>query len=825
MTFYGDEADIAYLAEVVGRDPLTDSALIQLTEKPKRELTEVKFGDSAQMQPGDWVMAIGNPFGLAHTVSVGVISATERPFPITDGRSQDVLQTDAAINPGNSGGPLLNVRGEVVGVNTAIYTDSRQQGNIGIGFAIPINTVRELLPQLRAGKVTRGVIGISVGTIPLDALEELGLKERTGALVSSVNSGGPASKAGVEPGDVILEYNGKPVHNRDELVGMVVRTKPGTTVPVKVLRDKVEKRLNITVDELNLETETARSAAPNAEPDEEAGEGFGMTMTALTADIARRLRLPTDTQGVVITEVENGGTAQRAGLTRATCCCRSTAGRWPRWPRPARELGRVASGSTAFLLVLRNGQESSSRCARSRRAGPRRRTRGQAPLSECRGRPTARPCARRCALRPRRLQHDVLVDTGDGRLQAAGSTLRVRADGDRAYPHLQGAGHPGSVQDARGDRDRGRGLRTTAGHPRRPRFRAGLPQREVPRGIRGRGAVIAIDDTPIGTFVEIEGEAAAIVTLAGRLGFEPADFVPASYRVLFAAAGPPGAPADTLFVDADPDVIDTALRARCRSRHQAGAAVGHPRQGGTAGGRHRAHPAAVAVAGGRRHHPRRRQPAPSAGDDDPGGRPRRRPRRRRQYSWEPIVMGSAGGPRRALDLIDRDRFIDRERRHDDRSQSGRPLGRARGGPATGDAGRVADVLAGYNALVADSAGCWLGCVQPARRRRASPTRRISSASRLSSAAPSPRCPPTAPATRCPALSRASAAGPRQRPRVDERRDLSRRPDARRLSGTVRIVARAEQCPLDRGARTSIAASATVEDSICWDNVCIGRAPR
>ena len=114
--------------KVVGRDPLTDSALIELTEKPKRELVEVKFGDSAQMQPGDWVMAIGNPFGLAHTVSVGVISATERPFPITDGRSQDVLQTDAAINPGNSGGPLLNVRGEVVGINTAIYTDSRQAG-------------------------------------------------------------------------------------------------------------------------------------------------------------------------------------------------------------------------------------------------------------------------------------------------------------------------------------------------------------------------------------------------------------------------------------------------------------------------------------------------------------------------------------------------------------------------------------------------------------------------------------------------------------------------------------------------------------------------
>jgi serine protease Do len=358
VSFYGDDPDVTYLAQVVGRDPLTDSALIELTEKPKRELTEVKFGDSAQMQPGDWVMAIGNPFGLAHTVSVGVVSATERPFPITDGRSQDVLQTDAAINPGNSGGPLLNVRGEVVGVNTAIYTDSRQAGNIGIGFAIPINTVRELLPQLRAGKVTRGVIGVSVGTIPLDALEQLGLKERAGALVSSVNSGGPASKAGVEPGDVITEFNGKAVRNRDELVGMVTRTRPGTTVPMKVLRDKVEKRLDVTVDELNLEAESARATSPDAEPEEQAGEGFGMTVTALTSDMARRLRVPSGTEGVVISDVEAGSPAQRAGLARGDVLLQVNRRPVTSVSEAARELGRVASGSTAFMLILRNGQES-----------------------------------------------------------------------------------------------------------------------------------------------------------------------------------------------------------------------------------------------------------------------------------------------------------------------------------------------------------------------------------------------------------------------------------------------------------------------------------
>ena len=186
VSLYGEDSDQEYAAKVIGRDPLTDSALIELTEKPNHPLPEIKFGDSSQMQPGDWVMAIGNPFNLAHTVSVGVISALERPFPTTEGRSTQVLQTDAAINPGNSGGPLLNIRGEVIGINSAIYTDARQAGNIGIGFAIPINTVRELLPQLRSGKITRGMIGVSIGVIPQNALGELGLKSRQGALVSSV---------------------------------------------------------------------------------------------------------------------------------------------------------------------------------------------------------------------------------------------------------------------------------------------------------------------------------------------------------------------------------------------------------------------------------------------------------------------------------------------------------------------------------------------------------------------------------------------------------------------------------------------------------------
>ena len=358
--FFNEDVDVYYEAKIIGRDPLTDSALLQLVDA-KRDLVEVKFGDSSQMQPGDWVVAIGNPFSLGHTVSVGVISATRASgLPVAQQRRADVLQTDAAINPGNSGGPLLNARGEVIGINTAIFTDARQQGNIGIGFAIPINNVRELIPQLRTGKITRGVIGVEVGAVPVDALGEFGLKERRGALVGRVTRGQPAAKAGIEPGDIILEFDGKAVKNTDELVGTVVRTKPGTTVPVKILRDKQERTVNVTVDELDLDNEGARTRSTREtsnEPDEEEAEKFGLTMSALTPDTAQRLRAPSDAQGVVITEVEQGSPAFRAGLVSGDIITRIN--RQPvRSPQEAsRALGAVPSGSTAFILVLRRGQE------------------------------------------------------------------------------------------------------------------------------------------------------------------------------------------------------------------------------------------------------------------------------------------------------------------------------------------------------------------------------------------------------------------------------------------------------------------------------------
>jgi serine protease Do len=358
LLFADDET--TYSAKVIGRDALTDSALIQLIDKPSTPLPEAKFGDSSQMAPGDWVMAIGNPFSLAHTVSVGVISATKRPFQVTDGRSNEMLQTDAAINPGNSGGPLLNIRGEVIGINTAIISNGRTEGNIGIGFAVPINTVRDLLPQLREGKVIRGRIGVTVSAVPREGYEDFGLKSRTGAVVGSVLSGGAAQKGGIEPGDVITEYNGRPVPNRDELVKMVIGTKPGTSVPVKILRNKQERTLHVTVDQLDLDAEQqgqrATRSDSNPAPETQQGGGFGLTLGSVTPAIARRLQLPSGKTGALVTDVDPDGPS--AGLLRAGDVVLSV-NRKPvaSASEAARELQAVGSGRIAQILIWRGDGE------------------------------------------------------------------------------------------------------------------------------------------------------------------------------------------------------------------------------------------------------------------------------------------------------------------------------------------------------------------------------------------------------------------------------------------------------------------------------------
>ena len=359
VSLYGEDAE--YAARIVGRDPLTDSALIELTEKPDHALPAVKFGDSTQIQAGDFVVAIGNPFGLAHTVSVGIVSAIERPFPVSEGRRAQVLQTDAAINPGNSGGPLLNLRGEVVGINTAIISGGQRSGNVGIGFAIPINVVRELLPQLHAGKVTRGRIGVGIGAVPADAVDEFGLQDRNGAVVLNVAPGGAAERAGIEPGDVIVGYNGNPVRNSDELVGMVTATRPDTTVPVRIVRDREEQTISVTIEELDIETETAALRSNNGgggDDLQETSTGFGLTLGNITPQIAQQLRLDRGTQGAVVIDVEPGSPAARVGLTGGDIIVRVGREAIETAAEAGRALGQIPSGGTAFLRVLRNGRES-----------------------------------------------------------------------------------------------------------------------------------------------------------------------------------------------------------------------------------------------------------------------------------------------------------------------------------------------------------------------------------------------------------------------------------------------------------------------------------
>jgi serine protease Do len=362
VALYGSRFD-TIPAKVVGRDPITDSALIQLTEMPKEGLKEVaKFGDSDQLQPGDWVMAIGNPFGLSHTVTVGVVSALGRTVIGSGvlGREQPMIQSDAAINPGNSGGPMLNIRGEVVGINTAIYTDQRS-ANIGIGFATPINIVREVLPQLRTGKITRGRIGVQVSRRPLTESETkaFSLPTRSGAVITTVTKSGPAEKAGIRPGDVVTEFNGKPVKTSDDLVDMVVRTKPGTTVPVKLYRKGQQQTFNVTVEELDIDVEQGTATEEEPESEESLETGFGMELTPITAEASRRLQLPSDISGAIVSAVDRGSAAEAGGALVGDVITQVNNRPVANAAEVRRALQSVRSGETALLLVWRRGRTGS----------------------------------------------------------------------------------------------------------------------------------------------------------------------------------------------------------------------------------------------------------------------------------------------------------------------------------------------------------------------------------------------------------------------------------------------------------------------------------
>lgn len=290
----------SYTGKVLGKDQKTDIAIIKIDAR--QDLPMVNLGDSDQLQVGEWVMAIGDPFGLDHTVTSGIVSAKGRH--IGNGPYEDFIQTDASINPGNSGGPLVNMRGEVVGINTAIFSQSG--GNIGIGFAIPTNLVKDLLPQLRTkGKIVRGFLGATIQKVTPEIAETMGLKQTQGALVADLTKDGPAERAGIKTGDVILALDGKPIKDSADLPLQVARLTPGKTVEAKVLRDGKELMLPIRVGEIK-ENEVIASA--------ETGE-LGLTVQKLTPEIAQELGLER-TEGVVVTAVTPGSAADGAGLQR-----------------------------------------------------------------------------------------------------------------------------------------------------------------------------------------------------------------------------------------------------------------------------------------------------------------------------------------------------------------------------------------------------------------------------------------------------------------------------------------------------------------------------
>ncbi|MCP3983771.1 MAG: Do family serine endopeptidase [bacterium] len=298
--------DTVLEAKVIGRDPKTDLALIKV--EPEDELRALPFGDSDSMRPGDWVVAIGNPFGLEHTVTAGIISAKHRQINRDESRRfDDFLQTDAAINPGNSGGPLLNLKGEVVGINTAINPRANT-----IGFAVPINLAKTILPQLEnKGRVARGYLGVGIQPIDADKKELLDLEDLRGALVATVEPGSPAERAGIERYDVIVEFNDSPVNEMQELPKLVAATPVGSAAKVVIVRDGKRKTLDVTLAELD----PSEIADAEGAEDEETGT-YGLAVQRLTPEIAEQLGMEGADDGVIVSSVEPTSPAEEAGLRR-----------------------------------------------------------------------------------------------------------------------------------------------------------------------------------------------------------------------------------------------------------------------------------------------------------------------------------------------------------------------------------------------------------------------------------------------------------------------------------------------------------------------------
>jgi serine protease Do len=302
--------DTVLKAQIVGRDTVTDLALLKV--EPKQPLPEVKWGDSNQARVGDWVLAVGNPFGLGGSVTAGIVSARARD--IHAGPYDDFLQTDAPINRGNSGGPLVNLAGEVIGINTAIYSPSG--GSIGIGFAIPSSLARPVIEQLQKnGKVERGWVGVRIQPVTDEIAESLGLDKARGALVTDVDNNGPSAKAKVQPGDVILSFDGKPIERTRQLPRLVAETPADKTVKVTLWRDGKESAVDVKIGPLNPD-KLATPAAPAAPPQKDIAtvDAVGMSLAKVTAELRRELELSEDTKGVVVVDVDDESAAAKRGI-------------------------------------------------------------------------------------------------------------------------------------------------------------------------------------------------------------------------------------------------------------------------------------------------------------------------------------------------------------------------------------------------------------------------------------------------------------------------------------------------------------------------------
>ena len=330
-----------YQAKILGRDPKTDLAVLKV--EPERDLPVANLGDSEDVRVGDWVMAIGNPFGLSNTVTAGIVSAKGRT--IGAGPYDDFIQTDASINPGNSGGPLFNEKGEVVGINTAIFGNGG--GNIGIGFAIPINLAKQLVPDLETkGHVTRGWLGVTIQKMTTELAESLDLDGPNGALVADVTPDSPADRGGLERGDVIVSYDGHTVKENADLPLLVANTKVGIKVPIDVVRDGKTRTLTVEIAKLD-EPEVASGPAA-------AKRGkWGMALRDLTPEERDRMRLKAS-EGVIVAGVRPDSPAADAGVREGDVILEVNRTPVKTVDELKKAIATVAEDKSLLLLLRRN---------------------------------------------------------------------------------------------------------------------------------------------------------------------------------------------------------------------------------------------------------------------------------------------------------------------------------------------------------------------------------------------------------------------------------------------------------------------------------------